>query len=98
MHVILVSTLLILVATYVVSLLVRLVLFRGKRKKRRWYVALLRNLAVAVPVTLVLLPVVLGYAGSRLVGTRPDEAAYQGPRIAADGRWLEQSRPGTAAR
>jgi alpha-beta hydrolase superfamily lysophospholipase len=95
LRLILISTLVILAATYVVSLLVRLVLFRkraNKKKERRWHSVLLRNLAIAVPLALVLLPIVLGFAGSRLVHTRHDEAAYQGPRIAADGEWHLQSR------
>ena len=98
MRLILVSTLVILAATYAVALLLRLLLrlapFRrpAQAKSRRWYKTLLRDLAIVMPLALVLLPVVLGYAGSRLVRTRHDEAAYQGPRLGAEGKWLLQSR------
>jgi len=97
-RVILFSTLIILTVTYAALLLLRPVLFRKRAKKPRpWRRAVLQNLAIAVPLTLMLLPVALGYAGSRLVRTRPDEAAYQGPRFAADGQWLPQSRDTLAA-
>ena len=97
MRLILVSTLVILVAIYVVVLLLRLLLRLTRSRKRaaesrRWHRSLLRDLAIALPLALVLMPVALGYAGSRLVHTRRDEAAYQGPRLGTDGSWLEQSR------
>ncbi len=97
MSLILVSTLVILTAIYVVVLLLRLLLRLTRSRKRaaesrRWHRSLLRDLAIALPLALVLMPVALGYAGSRLVHTRRDEAAYQGPRLGADGSWLEQSR------
>ncbi len=38
-------------------------------------------------------PVLLGWWGSRGLGTRGDESSYEGPRIAADGTWsLQDSR------
>ena len=40
----------------------------------------------------VILPGVFGFMGSRMVGTRGDERAYAGPRIADDGTWSLQSR------
>jgi len=90
---ILISTFVILAVIYTVLMLLRLILFR-KRKgpSRSWYRRALGNLAVALPLTLLLLPAALGFAGSRLVHTRRDEAAYEGPRFAADGRWLVQTR------
>jgi pimeloyl-ACP methyl ester carboxylesterase len=94
---ILFSTLVILAATYAVLVILRLVLFRKRPgKTRAWYWRVLQNLAVALPLTLLLLPVALGFAGSRLVHTRRDEASYQGPRFAADGTWVLQSRESLA--
>jgi alpha-beta hydrolase superfamily lysophospholipase len=37
-------------------------------------------------------PLALGYVGSRLLGTRPDERAYAGPRLGPDGELLVQSQ------
>jgi alpha-beta hydrolase superfamily lysophospholipase len=37
-------------------------------------------------------PAFLGFVGSRWIDTRPDERAYAGPRILADGSWSLQSR------
>src|SRR5262245_51758022 len=45
----------------------------------------------------VTVPVLLGILLSRGVGTRRDERAYAGPRIAADGTWIEQTRDSLAA-
>lgn len=92
MRLILISTLFILAVTYTVLVLLRLVLFRKRATKRPWYRRGLENLAIAVPLTLLLMPMVLGFAGSRLVHTRLDEAAYQGPCLATDGSWVLQDR------
>jgi hypothetical protein len=45
----------------------------------------------------VTVPLVLGLLFSRAGGTRGDEASYSGPRIAADGTWLVQTRETLAA-
>jgi hypothetical protein len=45
----------------------------------------------------VTVPVLLGALLARAVGTRPDERGYEGPRLAADGTWLLQSRESLAA-
>lgn len=45
---------------------------------------------------LVSIPIALAYVGRALVGTRGDESAYAGPRMAADGTWQLQSRESLA--
>jgi uncharacterized protein len=84
-------------ATFLLALLWRLGLALFRRPAARfwrrtfawhgWLFGL--HLFVTVPLVLGLL---LSHAG-----TRRDEAAYSGPRIAADGTWLLQSRESLAA-
>lgn len=45
----------------------------------------------------VAVPLLLGFLASRSPGTRGDEAAYGGPRLAGDGTWILQSRESLAA-
>jgi pimeloyl-ACP methyl ester carboxylesterase len=46
---------------------------------------------------LVTAPLVLALLVARAVGTRGDESAYVGPRVAEDGRWAPQTRASLAA-
>jgi pimeloyl-ACP methyl ester carboxylesterase len=45
----------------------------------------------------VTVPVIFGVLPARFIGTRGDEAGYRGPRLAADGTWLVQTRESLAA-
>lgn len=84
-------------ATFVLAALFRLglAIFRRKApgfwgRTLRWHAGLLAlHLFVTVPA---ILGVLLSHAG-----TRTDEAGYAGPRLAADGTWLEQTRETLAA-
>jgi alpha-beta hydrolase superfamily lysophospholipase len=80
-------------ASIALTLLVRLALLVARRRpKRFWRRALLAH-AVLIPVyVFVVTPGFLGWFVSGRVGTRGDERAYAGPRIAADGTWVLQSR------
>ncbi len=76
--------------------LVRLVLWLAKgRRPKVW-----RGLGILLVVVLFHLfvtgPLTLSWFGSRMIHTRGDESAYQGPRIAADGGWIPQSRDSLA--
>jgi hypothetical protein len=61
------------------------------RRALRWHAGLLVAHAFAT------VPLALGFVGARFVGTRGDERSWRGPRIAADGRWLVQTRESLAA-
>ena len=65
---------------------------RGRPQAPLW-----RRAAWLQPLLLLLhlfvtFPLLLGWFGSRGLGTRGDERDYQGPRLAADGSWQLQSR------
>jgi hypothetical protein len=45
----------------------------------------------------LVVPLLLGFVVARSIGTRPDERGYDGPRLAADGTWLLQTRASLAA-
>jgi alpha-beta hydrolase superfamily lysophospholipase len=72
-----------LVLTFVLALLWR---------PLRWRRLLWTNLILLPFHALLFLPLVLGWFGSRSIGTRQDERAYGGPRFDQDGKWLFQSR------
>ena len=50
------------------------------------------HLGLLVLHTVVVVPIGLGALVSSMTGTRDDERSYRGPRIAADGTWLMQTR------
>jgi pimeloyl-ACP methyl ester carboxylesterase len=85
-------------ATFILAALWRL----GLRLLRRsapgfWRRTLRWHAALFVLHFFVTVPLILGVLLGRGVGTRGDERAYAGPRIAADGTWIEQSRESLAA-
>ena len=59
---------------------------------RFWPRVLWIHLGLLVLHTVVVVPVGLGALVSSITNTRGDEHSYRGPRIAADGRWLAQTR------
>ena len=60
--------------------------------ERFWARVLWIHLGLLVLHTAVVVPVGLGALVSSMTGTRDDERSYRGPRIAADGTWLMQTR------
>ena len=81
----------ILGALVVAGLVLTLLLALVWRPLRGWRL-LWVNLALLPVHAVLLLPFVLGFIGSRWIGTRPDERAYPGPRLDATGRFVFQSR------
>lgn len=82
-----------LLVTLVPALLVGLVrLWRGRPQRRYWSALLWAHLLLAPVHLFVTFPAALGWFGSRGLGTRGDERAWAGPRIAADGTWQLQTR------
>src|ERR1051325_6151568 len=80
-------------ATLVITLVVRGVWLLLRRKPRRfWRRALIVNLVLLPVHVFVVTPAVFAGFVSTVIGTRGDERAYLGPRIAADGTWIKQSR------
>jgi pimeloyl-ACP methyl ester carboxylesterase len=76
-----------------VTLLVRLGWLVARRRPRRFWRRALIAHAVLVPIYLfVVTPAFMAIFFSSRIGTRGDERAYAGPRIAADGTWVIQSR------
>jgi dienelactone hydrolase len=95
---ILMGTGILLAAGILVTLVVRLALLLLRRRPTHyWRRALWLNLLLVPGYALLIVPGAMGWFGSRLVGTRRDERGYEGPRFAADGRWLLQSRASLAA-
>lgn len=78
----------------VVSLV--LLTFRGAQR-RLWRVALWLHAGLFVLHLFVTFPLALGYVGSRVLGTRPQERTYAGPRLDAAGALLPQSWDSLAA-
>lgn len=80
-------------ASLLLGLLVWLIVLaiRRRRPRRFWKRVLVAHLLLVPVYAFVVMPGVLGYLATH-AGTRGDEAAYAGPRFAADGRWLLQSR------
>jgi len=84
--------------TFVLAVLWRLGLALFRRSAPGyWRRTLAWHAGLFVVHVFVTVPLVLGYLFSRAGGTRRDEAAYAGPRIAADGTWLVQTRESLAA-
>lgn len=89
-------------ALFGVSWVVALLVYGGlrlarRRPRRYWRRALLVHCVLTPVYALVAGPAFFGWFGSRMLGTRGDERAYAGPRIAADGTWALQSRETLAA-
>ena len=87
-------TLLTLLPSVVVGLLR---LFRRRPQRRFWRNVFGSHLVLFLLHLFVTFPLLLGWFGSRWLGTRGDERLYAGPRIAADGSWLLQDRRTLAA-
>lgn len=85
--------------TLVLAVLWRLglALLRRRPAPRYWRRAFTWHAGLFALHLFVTVPLVFGILPSRAVGTRGDERAYAGPRIAADGTWLVQTREGLAA-
>ncbi len=82
-----------LVPTIAIALLWALVLWlRGRLRTSFWIRAGWVHLALFAVHLFGTFPAALGWFGSRGLGTRGDERAYQGPRIGQDGAWTLQSR------
>jgi hypothetical protein len=85
-------------ATFLLAVLWRLGLALFRRPAPRFFRrAFAWHLGLFAFHLFVTVPVLLGLALPNMVGTRPDEQAYQGPRLAADGTWLLQTRESLAA-
>jgi len=85
-------------ASVVVTLLLRLGLKIAGRRPERFLRKATFVHAVLVPLYAVFGgPIFFAWFGSHMIGTRGDERAYAGPRIAADGAWTLQSRESLAA-
>lgn len=69
----------------IVVLLALIAWFRGKPQRRLWRSALWLHAGLFVLHLFVTFPAGLGYVGSRLVGTRPPDRPYAGPRLDAAG-------------
>jgi uncharacterized protein len=87
-----------LLPTVAIALLASLVLWlRGQPQRRYWRAVAWIHLGLLPVHLFVTFPALLGWFGSRGLGTRGDERAYQGPRFAEDGSWLLQDRASLAA-
>ena len=80
-----------------VSMIIAYALQGGFNKTKRsapgFYRRLLLRQALLLPLYVCLLvPLLLGFVGSRMVGTRSDERAYVGPILDAAGDWQVQTR------
>ncbi len=83
----------IVAATIVLALLWRgVLLVRGIRPPRPFWKVLLWHALSFAFHAVVTVPLTLGWFGTHIVGTRPDERGYAGPRIDAQGQWIHQSR------
>jgi alpha-beta hydrolase superfamily lysophospholipase len=93
MKVIFIPALALTAATLLIALLVWLGFKLAHRPfERFWPRVLWIHLGLLVLHTVVVVPVGLGALVSSMTGTRDDERSYRGPRIAADGTWLGQTR------
>jgi hypothetical protein len=85
-------------ATFLVAMLWRLGLALFRRPAPRYFRHTLAWHAGLFTLHLfVTVPILLGVLIPRAVGTRPDERDYEGPRLAADGAWILQTRESLAA-
>ncbi|MFK7739579.1 MAG: alpha/beta hydrolase [Planctomycetota bacterium] len=79
--------------TLAIVLVVGLVRWLLKKPQRRyWAICGWVHLGLFAIHLFVTFPAALGLLGSRGLGTRGDERSYEGPRIAADGALLVQSK------
>ena len=89
----LVAAALLTLITLVPATLVGLVrLLRRRPQRRFWRGLFTTHLLLFLLHLFVTFPLLLGWFGSRWLGTRGDEQLYSGPRIAEDGKWLLQDR------
>lgn len=87
-----------LLATLVPAALIALVLLLLRRPQRRYLRAVLWLHLGLLPLhLLVTFPLAIGYVGSRLIGTRPQERTYAGPRLGPDGALQIQTWDSLAA-
>lgn len=94
----LVAALLLTCATLLPAALVGGLLALARRPQRRYWRIVLWLHAALLPLHLfATFPAALGWVGSRLVGTRPHERDYAGPRLDAAGRLLVQDWHSLAA-
>ncbi len=85
-------------ATLLLTALWRLVLWLRRRPAPRfWRRTFAAHGGLFALHLFVTVPFLLGVLVSRSPGTRRDEAGYGGPRLAADGTWIVQSRESLAA-
>jgi dienelactone hydrolase len=90
-------------AVFTLATLLLALLWRGWLALRRrpapgfWRRTALWHLGLFALHVLATVPIALGVLASRFVGTRGDEAGYNGPRMAEDGSWQPQSRESLAA-
>ncbi|MBM3963141.1 MAG: alpha/beta fold hydrolase, partial [Planctomycetes bacterium] len=81
-----------LLPTLGLAVLAGLGLLALRRPQRRFWRAVLWTHLALFPVHLfATFPLALGWVGAHLVGTRPQERAYQGPRLGPDGRIAVQT-------
>lgn len=93
MKVIVIPALALTAATLLLALLVWLGFKLAHRPfERFWPRVLWIHLGLLVLHTFVVVPVGFGALTSTIVHTRGDEQSYRGPRFAADGTWLVQTR------
>lgn len=93
-----VAALVLTLATFVLAVLWRLGLALLRRPAPRFFRRTLGwHAGLLVLHLFVTVPVLLGVLAARIVGTRPDERGYGGPRLDADGSWLHQTRESLAA-
>ena len=94
----LLAALVFLVPTLVLAGLVSLVLLMLRRPQQRyWRMVGWLHLGLLPLHLFVTFPALLGWFGSRQLGTRPQERTYAGPRLDADGRLLVQDWDSLAA-
>ena len=87
-----------LLPTLGLAVLVGLALLALRRPQRRfWRVVLWAHLALFPVHLFATFPLALGWVGAHLVGTRPQERAYDGPRLLPDGRIAVQTWASLAA-
>ena len=93
MAILVIPALVLTLATFLLALLWRLGLALFPRPAPRYFRHTLAwHAGLFVFHVFVTVPVLLGVLIPRAVGTRPDERGYAGPRLAADGTWILQTR------
>jgi dienelactone hydrolase len=98
MLILLIPAAILTLVTFVLAVLYRGVLALMKRRAPGfWRRTLVAHAGLFALHLFVVVPLLLGLLPGRMVGTRPDERAYKGPRLAADGSWTLQTRESLAA-